>query len=79
MKERYGTVERCGKVFGSTAWAAVGMVPYFTNMPRQMIGVLGAVPHCMIGLLGAVAKESREGVKALFLDYDGTLREFEAV
>jgi len=31
----------------------------------------------MIGL--GVAKESREGVKALFLDYDGTLREFEAV
>lgn len=25
-----------------------------------------------------VAKESGESVKALFLDYDGTLREFEA-
>lgn len=73
-------VERYRKVFGSTAWAAVGTVPYFTNMLRKMYCTnlyQDSVPHRMIGLLGA--KESREGVKALFLDYDGTLREFEAV
>jgi len=35
-KEYEKPVERYGKVFGSTAWAAVGTVPYFTNMLRKM-------------------------------------------
>ena len=34
--------------------------------------------HAMVLQRVAMAEESRGSVKALFLDYDGTLREFEA-
>ena len=40
--------------------------------------VHGAKSIQTFGAIAVLSEESRAGVKAIFLDYDGTLREFEA-